>query len=425
MRLLAWEIVFIAGIAGGAATCAGLVAPRRYLPWLAFAGSIAGAALGAGVVGVWNTAITPETAVIAAFVGLGAAIGGYALGAAVLPVVTRLHPRPVAIDGAPDDGTVHLVLLADVEPEDYRPGDLTRTLDLYESVDVPLPPYLTRPLVYASEQARYRRVGRSPARDAVRKVASALGARPDGETPRGVSVAFCSGGATLAETVASLVGLGGRRIIVVALTVAWTREFDHAVADACDLDLRGRGVELVVTEPLWASQGLAAAAARRALTAFGENGLEDGVVLVSEGNPWQWDREYPVAAEQSTFFAQRVRSELVEAGLPTDRIRQAWLEWEQPDIPEAVRHLAALGAAQIALVPVDFLVTTLSAAVDLPLAGERATFETGIRIEVVPPLEDEPALISALRGEIARAATTLEVLDDTCGGPSSPGTARG
>jgi protoheme ferro-lyase len=376
-----------------------------------------------GVVAIARSTSRPDSIIAAGFLGLGASLGGYALGAALLPSLTRSRVERPALTVGPDDGDVHIILLADAEPDEYHLRDITRTLDLLEDIDVPLPPYLTRPLVYASERTRYHRAGGSPARASIRAIAKALATRPDDEPAIDIRVAFCDGGPDLPDVVAEIAAAGGRRIVIVALSIAMTRALDSAIGGAQDLELSRAGIEIAVTDPLWASGAIASSVARRALSAFGDHGLEDGVVLVSEGNPWQWDRQYPAAAEQSTFFAQRVRAELLEAGLPAERIRQAWLDWEQPDIPEAVRHLAALGAAQIALVPVDFLTQALAVAVDLPFAAERATFETGIHIECVPPLADDPVLIAALRRQIARATLGFEPTDGRRD-VSSPGTAR-
>lgn len=408
MAFVPWAIVLAAGMASGTTICAALVTPRRRLAWAGLSGGMTAALLAAGVVDVWRLTARPDAVVAAGFVGLGATFGGYALSAALLPSLTRRREHRPELVVAPDDGAVHAILLADAEPAEYRPDEVTRALDLYELAEVPLPPYATRPLVYASERSRYKRAGGSPARRAILDVASALASHPDDESPAGMDVAFCGGGPTLAEAVTAITARGGRRIVVAELTVARTHAFESALDADHALELSRAGIEIAVTDPLWASRGVAAAVARRALAAFGDHGLEDGVVLVFGGNPWQWDRRYPDAAEQAMFFAQRVRVELIEAGLPSERIRQAWLDWEQPDVPEAVRHLAALGAAQIALVPVDLLMGNLAATVDLPLAAEQAAFETGIRIEVVPPLGEDPALVSALRRQIARASLTFE-----------------
>lgn len=410
MGFTPWEIVLIAGVVGGATTCAALVAPRHRLGWIGLAGSVAAALLALGTVGVWRVTTRLDVTIVAGVLGLGASLGGYALCAALLPALTRQRVVAPVLTTAPDDGTVHVVLLADAEFDTYRPGDVTRALELYERLDVPMPPYLARPLVYASERSRYRRAGGSPARRAVREVAAALAAHPQDEAPFAVETAFCSGGPSLAEAVAALAAQGGRRIIVVAMTIAQTRAFASAIGDALSLALSRAGIEMIVTDPLWASSGVASAAARRALAVLDARGHQNAVVLVAEGSPWQWDRQYPEATEQSTFFAQRLRAELLDQGVPAERIRQAWLDWEQPDVPEAVRHLAALGAARIALVPVGLLVENLAGAVDLPQAAEQATFETSIPIEVVPPLGVDPGLISALRRQIARASLSLEGL---------------
>jgi protoheme ferro-lyase len=120
------------------------------------------------------------------------------------------------------------------------------------------------------------------------------------------------------------------------------------------------------------------------------------VVLVSQGAPDQLERDNPAACEQATFFAQRVRAELVEAGLAAERIRRAWLEWEEPDVYEAVRHLAAVGARRIVLVPATFPVETIATLIDLRFSADRAAADTGAAVTVLPAWGDDPALMEAL-----------------------------
>jgi len=190
------------------------------------------------------------------------------------------------------------------------------------------------------------------------------------------------------------------------LSVARTHPLDVAAGEVHALDPGGSRLAIEYTEPLWASHAIAVRAAQSARNAFGDAEVADGVVLVSRGNPWQFDRLFPDAMEQTTFLAQRIRAELIEAGLPAERVRQAWLEWEEPDVPEAVRHLAALGAKHVALLPVDLLFGELATTVDLPMAVERAMAESIVQV-VVQPLGDDPALVGALRRSVIEASRRM------------------
>jgi protoheme ferro-lyase len=301
-----------------------------------------------------------------------------------------------------------VVLLSDSEDEHYDPRAVTAVLTRYEAAEVALPPDVARPFVYASERSRYFRAVGSPARRSVRATATALAARlaADG-TAADVRVAFCDPPETLAEVVTNLAREGASRIVVAALTVAWTRSFEVAVAETMALGAETAGVRIEVTDPMWASPHIAAMAAQRSLAALAVDPDAGGVVLVSEGEPWQGDRDDPAPGEQTTFFAQRVRAELIGAGLGADRIRRAWLEWEEPDVSEAVRHLAALGARRIALLPVTFPTEAIATLIDLRFAAERAAEETGTVTAVLRAWDDDPAVVESLVEGIEASAERL------------------
>jgi protoheme ferro-lyase len=402
--------MLIAGVAGGAVACATMVVPRRRLAPTGLTGLVMAVALVLASARIWHSTTRPDVMIASAFIALGAFGGGYALASSLIPQLTR--PRttaptiPVAEGG---DARLYVVLLSDAEPEAYDPRAVTAAFGRYEAAGVALPPDVARPLVYASERSRYHHAGGSPARDEVRAVARDVETRlvADG-TADGVGVAFCSGDPSLAEAVADLAATGVHRIVVAGLTVAWTHAFETAVSDVQRQAASAAGPVLEVTDPMWASSHIAAMIARRTLSALGPEVNEDGVVLVSEGEPWQSGRDDPAAAEQTTFFTQRVRAELVDAGLAADRIRSAWLEWEEPDVAEAIRHLGALGARRVALVPVTFPVETIPTLVDLRFAAERAAGETGVVATVLDAWGNDPAVVQSLVEAIETALARLQ-----------------
>ena len=408
MRFLPWAAALLAGTLAGTTTCAAFVVRRRLLPLVGAGGTLATLLLALAVAVVWKQSGRADTVIASVFIALGALAGGYALASALLPAVTRPSSSHPMLDVVKEGTTIGVVLLADAANDDYAARDVTRDLESYERAEVPLPPFLARPFVYGSERARYRVGDGSPAKRAVRAIAASLSARLADEGMTGpVEVAFCQGNPSAAEAVARLAARSGGHVVIARLSVARTHPLDVAAGEVHALDPGGSRLAIEYTEPLWASHAIAVRAAQSARNAFGDAEVADGVVLVSRGNPWQFDRLFPDAMEQTTFLAQRIRAELIEAGLPAERVRQAWLEWEEPDVPEAVRHLAALGAKHVALLPVDLLFGELATTVDLPMAVERAMAESIVQVAVVQPLGDDPALVGALRRSVIEASRRM------------------
>lgn len=404
MQFVPWAVALIASIASGAVLCALIVGRRSTLPALVLVQLGSLLLLVLAVYEVWAGGHRIDLSIASIAISFGAYAGGYALAAGILALVRPRRALPVdwAI-GAAVPGR-HVVVLSDEEAESYDPRAVTAALDRYIEGDVRLPPEVARPLIYASERARYRRAGGSPARAAVREVASALEerVRTDGAA-RTVSVAFCDGSPSLAEAVSGIVAAGGRHIVVVALSVAWSRAFTEAFDGLPIGMLASAGVSVERAQPLWPSLHLSSMLAERTLAALAEDRIGAGVILLSEGDSWEHARSQEAYREQLVFFAQRVRAELVEAGVPASRIRRASLWLGEPDVTEAARHLAAVGARRIVLVPASFACETIATETDLPYAAGRAQADTGAVVTTVEPWGNDPAVVRALRDVVTAA----------------------
>ena len=388
MAIGAWLLMLAAGIAVGASVCAGLVVIRRSLWIVAAAGLGSLLALFAGLAAIWRGGARPDAVVASGFIALGAAIGGFALFAALLPALTRPRRRTFDIHAPGTDGRLRVVVLADAEPEAYSPAVVTQVLEELADSDVPLPPEAARPLVYASERSRYRSVGGSPTRMAVGRLVEAVEALVAAREPDSLTVAaFCAGANDLASTLAAQATQGTGDIVVAPCSVARTRSVARALRAVDDLGLARLGITVSVTSLV----------AQLATDAFeGEPQQDDGVVLVCEGEPEQWQRGFTATMEQETFFAQRVRAALIETGFEGERVRVAWLEWEEPDVHEVLRHLAALGSRRIALVPAGIPFDSVETTVDLRAAADRAALETGSQVMVLPGWGTDPVVADAI-----------------------------
>lgn len=408
MRFIPWAIALIASTGAGALVCRALIVRRRII--VACLGGAALASVAAVVAwgAVWNQAHRPDTVIAVAAISMGTFVGGYALGASLIGSLSGRTQAPLMLVPGPEIGGVHVVLLADEEPESYDPAAVTAGLARYEDGDIDLPPDVARPLVYASERSRYHVAGGSPGRGVVRAVAASLEtALHVRDVASDVTAAFCMGEPSLATAVSDIVSRGGRHIIVAPLAPAWSPAFSEAVHTVPLPSLAGAGVSLETARPLWSSPHMSAMIAQRAVSSLGGDRSTDGVVLLSEGDPWEHTKNHEEYREQMTFLIQRVRAELVQAGVSSNRIKRAWLWLEEPDVAEAIRHLVAVGARNIALVPVTFPTETISTLTDVRYAAERAITDTGAAVTVIAPWGNDPAVVQALKDSVEAALDGL------------------
>ncbi len=98
--------------------------------------------------------------------------------------------------------------------------------------------------------------------------------------------------------------------------------------------------------------------------------------------------------EAANEAVRAVSASLASSG---DRmVETAFLELGTPDLPGAVRSLAARGADRIVVIPY-FLTLGRHVEEDLPrIVKEISQEHPGLQIEVTPPLDGHPALLDAL-----------------------------
>jgi protoheme ferro-lyase len=323
----------------------------------------------------------------------------------VRPVATRPARSPTL----PESPGVGVIVLSDAEPEQYEPRAVTATLLRHEETGAPLPPELAKPLVYAAERSRYGRLGGSPARATVVEISAALAndlreAHVDAE----VAPAFTTGG-SLGRAVAQLAAAGHRPIVVALLSAAKTTQMSAALADTGTQEAADSGVEIEVTDALGCSGRLIEMLTSRIAAAVAEGPDEIGVCLVSPGEPEEIQTTNQRALEQTTFFAERLRAELASTGVAPERIRRAYLQWEEPEVSEAARHLAALGAKRLVFVPFDCPTETIQTLLDLHYAADQAAHDTGAESVVMGAWGNDPAVVRALRELVVSALGQNEV----------------
>jgi protoheme ferro-lyase len=409
MILVSWAVLLAAGVLCGAAVVAVMAAPRRlHLPSALLTAASATIAV-VGVIGVSIYSRRADETFVAIVLGAAAFLGGFALGGTFLPTLGA-QPTPASLPDPMPDATdgIGLVLLACAEQELYDPAAVARSLALLQNAGVPLPPEPTRVFIYASEKARYRAAGMSPARPTCGAIAERVSSllAEDGFLP--ARLAWCDAEPQLDRAIADLAAEGVRTIVVVQLTVAEDASSTRSKRRVDAMRPEAHGLRVAYAEPLWGSSAIAERVAEHVAQDLGEVAPSSaGVALLGQGQPAEVESVHPGPTEHETLFSQRVRAALVERGFDGARVRLGWVEWQDPGVTETVRHLAALGCAKIAVVPSAMLFDTLTTILDVGDAIAHARVEDTSEVELLTALGDDPVVAQVLAANARAAAAEL------------------
>ncbi|MBN1193539.1 MAG: ferrochelatase [Coriobacteriia bacterium] len=397
--MLHWLALLTACVLFGAAVVAILVLPRgtSALATLLALATVLGMANLMGVIS--SRYDSPAAMIGAAAVLIAGVSSGYGIAASALPhLAGPAHPTPDTLSATARTVDSGVLLLSCTEPDQYSPRSVALRQSLLSrgaEIDVPAN---VLPFVFFAEKARYRTVGGlAPGPILARRLAAIVAEAPD-MSARAVTLAWCHSPTTLRTAVTAQAAAGASRIAVVVLGQPESGPLDEARTKLDPVLRELRDCEVVFGSSIWNDQQLADRLVERILEAASST-LPDriGVVLVNEGCPPVWERRYTQTSVTENYFNQRVRARLGDAGIDEKCVRVAWIDWQNPDVTEAVRHVAALGSTSIVVAPSTIALPTLETALDLRHAVRLARVPDNVRVVVLPPWGDDDVLADAIR----------------------------
>lgn len=396
-----WTALLLAAIAAGMTACVWLVARRRLAALSGLVSLLLVAAAASQVVTIARSTGHIGVGMAAGTIGIGAVLGGFLLAAALVPSFTRMPDRH-RLEAGSESPQPAVVIVAHGQPEHYTPFVTTQSFDRLGGSGVPLPPLSLRVFAYASDRSRYRAAGINPTRPVVRAITTRATDLLEHDGFIGeVREAWLEGFPQLCDAIDAARESGAQAVAVVLLDVSQSHEYDLALRGVGGPGCETEGLTLAYSPPLWSEDALARLVCDKVLAALpGGPRHTDGVAIVATGQPPAWDQTHPQATEQRTYFCQRVRRLLMDSGLEGANIRTAWMDWQDPDVTEVVRHLSAVGCERIVIVPATAVADTLDIAVDLPAAVAQAAVDKDLRVEVLHGWGDDPGVAEV----VARAA---------------------
>jgi len=407
VTLICWMALFAGAVISGTAFVGLLVLKRPAEPLMALLFLTGAVSCSWGIFEISSVSDRVEVLVLSSLLAVASFIGGYGLGAAMLPSLNRKKQPILKIPAAAEGsrGKVAVVLLADVDTLEYEPASVAGDQTLLSSVSgiwLGITPFF-----YAAQKAKYRAAGGTglsmlQAKDLVDRVESTLPAEI------GITKAAITAGTdelSLDATVASLANEGCNRIIVANVSIGESYATDRAKVLVDQLRLPSHGIEIVYTAPFWSSERLSLMIADR-IRVSTDDLSSTGVALVMNGQPEHHRITHPAFDVQETAFCSRIRSNLIEHGANEQLVRSCSLEWRNPDLTETLRHLVAFQCKQILVVPACMPFETLSSRLEIFVAIRSARVDEVTEIRLLGNWGTEAATPSII------AETISELLVD-------------
>jgi protoheme ferro-lyase len=336
--------------------------------------------------------------------GAAAAAGGYALASTLL---SRLAPsrQPPTVSEAlsASDAAPAVVVLSELEPPTYSARATAAALEDLADEGLLAASIWVLPFLFMAQKTRYRAAGgTSPGSGELESVAARLALALGSRGITHVETAGCEGERSLSTRIVAAVERGCRTIVVAQAFVAESLEVDRAKREVDSLRLSERGVTVSYADPLWGSARCASLVSAKALAVAGDP-LNCGIVLVGQAQPEERSRVAGAFDQQETGFLNQIRAQLIDRGVPEQRIQIAWADWRSPEVTGSVRHLAALGCRTVVVVPACFPLDSITTMLDVPLSVRQARVDQDVNVLMLHAWHDDPGLVEALRSKILLA----------------------
>ena len=218
---------------------------------------------------------------------------------------------------------------------------------------------------------------------------------------------------SIADAAGDLVARGAQRLVGICMSPQWSPRLMGGYADALAEAASHAGISAAIA-PAWHREpAFIAATAERVGEAMRSANDTTAILLTAHSLPKR------VFDSEPEYIAQlHETADLIASVSGLDRTRWHWAyqsaghtqeEWLRPDLKELFPSLAALGAREVLVVPVQFLADHLEVLYDLDIAAADEARAVGLRYRRVAMPNTQPAFIRAL----ARIARTTEASAET------------
>lgn len=255
----------------------------------------------------------------------------------------------------------------------------------------------------AEMRRRYALIDGSPLVRITRAQAAALETELGDGYVAGAGMRFSD--PAIGDAARDLVDRGADRLVGICMSPQWSPRLMSGYGEALAVAASRAGIPSMLAPPWHRESAFIAASAERVRESLRDAPAATAIVLTAHSLPKR------VFEAEPEYIAQlHETAELLASAAGLDREGWHWAyqsaghtqeEWLRPDLKEVFPKLAALGAREVLVVPVQFLADHLEVLYDLDIAAAEEARACGLRYRRIAMANTQPAFVRALAG-IAR-----------------------
>ncbi|MHA1629433.1 MAG: hypothetical protein ACTSXO_11220 [Candidatus Heimdallarchaeota archaeon] len=217
---------------------------------------------------------------------------------------------------------------------------------------------------------------------------------------------------TINQVLLTAIARGASNITILNLFTSHSFEYELAINEMKRIDYSKIGLNVKQTDFLGKSKKIQNYLIKKVKVGVPEGSdlAKVGVLLISEGQPKEWDSLYSLTEEEETF-KKAITQGLQKAGFKEQNVRPVWLNYRPPQIEDAVQELVASGCqtiiAAVTSEPIDGLLTLYN----VPTRVEKAIGDESITVITIGGWNVDDEIIKVYLSLITNAkALPLEEL---------------
>ncbi|NHJ86435.1 MAG: hypothetical protein FK734_13305 [Asgard group archaeon] len=199
---------------------------------------------------------------------------------------------------------------------------------------------------------------------------------------------------TINQGLLTAISRGSSKITILNLFIAKSFEYELAIQEMKKIDYSNINITIEQTDFLANNEAIQDLIAKKIVDKIpkGEDKSNIGIILVSEGQPIEWDELYPVTDEENQF-RDGIKKKLITSKILEDNIVYAWLENRTPTLKEAFDELIAKNCYTIIYAAPSLLIDGVETIYTIPATLNKLAQENDVKLIQVNGLNDDKDVV--------------------------------
>jgi len=335
-------------------------------------------------------------------------------------------PLPENLPIDTDEQLSACIILSKGESEDYNPLPYIRRFYKNETTGVQQKGKLMQPIELFKIKRQYKRLLKQQTSESTDELNLVESKNPYRDISKQITAqleesfldydmyvnAYVNDWPTINQVLLTVIARGANRITILNLFTAECFEYHLAIDEMKRIDYSNIGLTIEQTPFLGKSPKILDYLGGKIKDKFpqGADLQQVGILLISEGQPEEWDKHYPLIEEENSF-RNALTKKLQKFGIPEQNIRNVWLDYRTPQIEDGVQELIDSGCQTIIAVAISEPIDGLNTLLTIPERVAKITEKSNVQVITVGGWNDDSEIIKIYLGLITKAeAMPLEEL---------------